>query len=434
MAIAIVMILVLPRKYVVAPVLLTLFLFPQGQVIVLAGVHLNAYRIIILFGLARWLISARSSPLVGGFNFMDRLCTFFFLSYFVINSLLYNLQSQALIKNSGDLLDGLGCYILIRFLIRDREDIQRTIKVLAAVALASALSMLYEQRTGANPFALLGGMPLEVTRDGKVRSQAAFSVFITAGSFGAALVPLLIWLWSQGRSKMITVLGILASTVMTVTCFASTTLAAYAAGVGALCLWPIRKHMRIVRWGIVVMLVGLHLVMHGPVWSIIEHIDLTGSSSSYHRYMLIDNLIRHFRDWWLLGTTDNPNWGFDMWDTSNQYVSYAFTGGLLALALFIWIIARGFSRLGNARKLAEGNRSQEWFVWCLGASLFSHVIGFFGVKYFDQMQFAWFVLLAIISVAVFEVTGSVVPQVQEDLAPSYDVPASSSRNMQVVKQ
>ena len=172
MAIAIVMILVLPRKYVVAPVLLTLFLFPQGQVIVLAGVHLNAYRIIILFGLARWLISARSSPLVGGFNFMDRLCTFFFLSYFVINSLLYSLQSQALIKNSGDLLDGLGCYILIRFLIRDREDIQRTIKVLAAVALASALSMLYEQRTGANPFALLGGMPLEVTRDGKVRSQA----------------------------------------------------------------------------------------------------------------------------------------------------------------------------------------------------------------------------------------------------------------------
>ena len=75
------------------------------------------------------------------------------------------------------------------------------------------------------------------------------------------------------------------------------------------------------------MLVGLHLVMHGPVWSIIEHIDLTGSSSSYHRYMLIDNLIRHFRDWWLLGTTDNPNWGFDMWDTSNQYVSgMAFTG------------------------------------------------------------------------------------------------------------
>ena len=66
--------------------------------------------------------------------------------------------------------------------------------------------------------------------------------------------------------------------------------------------------------------------------------------------------------------------------------------------------------------------------------LFSHVVGFFGVKYFDQMQFAWFVLLAIISVAVFEVTGSVVPQVQEDLAPSYDVPASSSRNMQVVKQ
>jgi hypothetical protein len=425
MVFAIVLILLLPRKYVIVPVLLTLFLFPQGQVIVLADIHFNAYRFIILAGLARLVISVRSSPLAGGFNFMDRICTAFFLSYFVINSLLYNLYGQAVIKNTGDLLDALGGYFVMRFLIRDRDEIIRAIKVLATIAVINAGCMLYEQRTGANLFGLLGGMPEETWRDGKVRSQGSFEIFLTAGTFGATLLPLLVWLWSQAKTRMISAVAILAATVMTVTCYASTTLAAYAAGVGALCLWPIRKYMRPVRWGIVLMLIPLHLVMNGPVWSLLEHIDLTGSSSSYHRYMLIDTLIRHFGDWWFLGTRDNASWGFDMWDTSNQYVAYAFTGGLLGLVLFILIISRGFSRLGTARKLVEGNRSQEWFLWCLGASLFSHVVGFFGVKYFDQMQFAWFALLAMISVAVFEVTAPVVSVVEETEAkPILEVYAS----------
>jgi hypothetical protein len=423
MVLAIILILCLPRKHVIVPALLAIFLIPKGQVIVAAGLHFNVYRIIILAGLVRWVISKRFSPLAGGFNFMDRICMAFFLSGFVTNSLLY-MQPQALIKNTGDLLDALGGYIIIRFLIRDREDVVGTIKALASIAIVNAVCMLNEQRTGANIFGLLGGMPPEIVRDGKIRSQGSFEVFITAGTFGATLLPLLVWLWSQTKSRMLSVLGMLAATVMMVTCFASTTLGAYAAGIVGLCIWPIRKHMRIVRWGIVAMLVGLHLVMHGPVWSIIEHIDLTGSSSSYHRYMLIDNFIRHFGDWWLVGTKDNGSWGWQMWDASNQYVACGFSGGILTFLLFIAIISRAFGRVGTARKIVEGDRKEEWFLWCLGAALFSHVVSFFGIGYFDQMEFAWFALLAIISVAVFEATGPVVSQVQEAMKPSYQLHAA----------
>jgi hypothetical protein len=323
----------------------------------------------------------------------------------------------------------------MRFLISDREDIRRTINVMVAIAMVNAFCMIFEQRTGTNLFAItVGGMPEEVFRDGKVRSNGAFESFLTAGAFGATLVPLLVWLWSQGKSKMITILGLLSATVMTVTCYTSTSVVAYAAGVLGLCLWPIRNQMRLIRWGIVVALVALHVCMHGPVWSLIERIDLTGSSSSYHRYMLIDNFVRHFGDWWLIGTKDNGSWGFDMWDTCNEYVQYAFSGGLLAFVLFVSIISRGFSKLGTARKLAEGKRTEEWFVWCVGAALLSHVIGFLGTNYMDQMMFAWLVLLAIIPAAVFEVMGSVVPKVQEALTPSYAVHAASSRVMQIAKQ
>ena len=424
MVLAIVLILCLPRKYVIAPALLALFFIPAGQVIVAAGIHLNVFRIVILAGLARYAASRLSSPRVGGFNFMDRAVTLWAISYLVIYSLQYR-DVQAVIKSVGDCLDGLGSYLVLRFLIQDREDVRRTIKVLATVAIVNAICMLNEQRTGKDVFALLGGMIEEVVRDGKIRSQGSFAIFITAGSFGATLAPLMIWLWSEGKAKIISLLGLLAATIMTVTCFASTTLVAYVAGILALCLWPIRKQMRLVRWGIVTVLVGLHLVMHGPVWSLLEHIDLTGSSSSYHRYMLIDNFIRHFGDWWLLGTRDNGSWGWEMWDTSNQYVSYGFSGGLLTVILFISIISRGFASLGNARKVVEPNRSEEWFLWCLGAAMLSHVVAFFGIGYFDQVRFAWFALLAIISVAVFEATKSVVPQVRETCSSSYQFRAPS---------
>jgi hypothetical protein len=433
MVLAIVLILCLRRKYVIGPLLLAIFLIPKGQVIVAAGLHFNIFRIIILAGLARWAASRGSSTLAGGFSFMDRVVTLWAVSYLVIYSLQWMVPG-ALIASLGMFLDAMGGYFVMRFLIQDREDVRRAIKVLATVAIVNAACMLNEQRTGTDLFSLLGGISAGTVREGKIRSQGAFEVFITAGAFGATLVPLLVWLWSQARSKTISVLGILAATIMTVTCYASTTLVAYAAAIVGLCLWPIRKHMRLVRWGIVASFVGLHLIMRGPVWSLLEHIDLTGSSSSYHRYMLIDNFIRHFGDWWLLGTRNNGSWGWEMWDTSNQYIMYAFYGGLTTFALFIAIISMGFGRLGAARKVAEGNRSEEWFLWCLGAALFSHVVAFFGIGYFDQVQFAWFALLAIICVAVFEATRSTVPQVPEALTSSYEVHAASRWEMQNAKQ
>ena len=51
--------------------------------------------------------------------------------------------------------------------------------------------------------------------------------------------------------------------------------------------------------------------MKAPVWALIARVDLTGSSSSYQRYQLVDMTIRHFGAWWLIGTPDYVNWGSD---------------------------------------------------------------------------------------------------------------------------
>jgi hypothetical protein len=141
------------------------------------------------------------------------------------------------------------------------------------------------------------------------------------------------------------------------------------------------------------------MVMKAPVWFLIQHIDIVGGSSGYHRAMLVNDFIVHFRDWWLMGTTENSRWGFNMWDLCNQYVAEGQLGGLATFICFVAIICMCFSRIGIARKEVEGDHAKEWYFWLLGSALFSHVVAFFGISYFDQTRVSWFSLLVMIAVA-----------------------------------
>jgi hypothetical protein len=415
MAIGVILILCLPRKYAVVPLLLVTFTVPLGQVVVLAGVHFTVIRILIVAGLVRWAISRRPHSrgvFAGGFNSIDRLATLWALMSLIIFTVQW-MDTQALIKSLGGFLDTLGGYFVLRFLIQDREDVRRTLKVFAAICVIMGVCMINEQVTHLNIFGLLsGGRFVSAVRDGKIRAQGAFGVYIDAGVFGAILIPMLVWLWSDAKSRVVAALGMAGATAMTLASNSSTPQLAYVAGIVGLSFWPLRRRMRLIRWGLVIMLVMLHLVMKAPVWALIARIDLTGSSSGYHRFILVDNCIRHFSDWWLLGFKNYNDWGWDMWDLSNQFVVQALTGGLVTFVLFIMILSRCFGGIGRARKFVEGNRAEEWFLWCLGAALFANVVAFFGCSYMAQMQMALFPLLAIVSVATFDATQPAMARVE----------------------
>ena len=350
----------LPRRHVVMPWLLTALLVPFGQVVVLGGVHFTVYRIIVIVGLVRLgstLLQSGAVRLAGGFGTIDRAFTLCSLFTFIIFSLQW-MESQAFIKSAGSLLDTLGGYLVLRFLIRDWETARRAIVGLIVTALVLSVVMLNEQYTHKNVFGLLGGTSVAVAiREGKARSTGSFAVYITAGVFGATLLPLCVLLWCDLRSRVVAALGMVGATIMTLTASSSTPLLAYVAGIGGLCFWPLRRRMRSIRWGVGLILVCVHLAMKAPVWALIARVDLTGSSSGFHRYMLVDQCIRHFGDWWLLGVKNFDKWGFDMWDTSNQYVDLALRGGLITLVMFVLVISRCFGRLGIARRCAGGDRS-----------------------------------------------------------------------------
>lgn len=394
-------ILFLPRKYAFAPVMGIAFLTPWGEEAFVAGLHLYAIRIVICAGCVR-LARAKAAGerlLPSGLNTIDRIFILWAFFRGVTFILLYR-EGAAVINQVSFWLDTYGCYFLFRYLIQDKGDLIRAFKLMAGITAVLAVCMLYEYFTRTNLFSYISTSPIVPwIRDGKFRAQGPFTEnSITAGSFGAVLLPLFFWLWKSGDEKAAGIVGMLGSTIMVVTSVASTAAMAYLGAILGICLWPLRARMRTIRWGLLIAVVGLDLVMKAPVWFLIARVSLVGGHG-WDRANMINLTITHFFDWWLLGSKDNASWGFATWDSCNQFVYEALSGGLISLVLFITLIKRGFSVVGRARKRAVGKSEMEWLYWCLGAALFAHVLAFTGVDYMDATQDWWFAFLAIICAA-----------------------------------
>jgi hypothetical protein len=442
MILSIILIFVLPRRFIVIPVLLMTFLSPWGQQLYIAGVHLFVPRILILFALLRVAFINPNSPksrFAGGWSPLDTVFVLWLIFRAATFIILFQGDSGAIIYESGFIWDVLGGYILLRWLIQTEDDIVRVVKVFAAVALVCGVAMVNEKLRGQNVFGYLGSLPLTPEiREGSIRAQGPFAHPILAGTFGITLVPLFWWLWHSRKTKLFAILGFIGSTLMMLTCASSTPLFGYLACFIGLAFWPLRNRMRLFRWGVALALVAVHLVMKAPVWFLIARVDLIAGNSGYHRAELIDQCIRHFSDWWLIGTTASGTWGFDMWDLSNQFVAEAETGGILTFICFVLIISRSFSRIGNARKIAENQKDtkQEWFMWFLGISLFAHVVSYFGISYYDNVKIYWCAYLAIVAAATAPLLATqkvevevrhILKQPKLRTSPAYRLPTVQSR-------
>jgi hypothetical protein len=395
------------RNRAIAAFLAGAILIPMDQILVIGGMHFPMLRVLLLFGMVRMLrakISSKSEILSGGWNKID-LALIVLTLVIAVNGILLYRDSVALIFQLGGLFTAFGGYLLLRSLIRNEEDVVLTLRTFAWVAAVVAGIMMYEQATGRNPiYGLLGGAHANMygsvmEREGR-RATGPFGHPILAGTFGAISLPLFVGLWWKDKTQHTSALvGIVAATVIPFAANSSTSLLGFIGGLVALCFWPLRKKMRLIRWVILLTLITLHLVMKAPVWHLISRIDLSGGSSSYHRFQLINQCILHFSDWWLMGTKYYGDWGWDMWDLSNQFVLIADESGLIALVCFVTMIVFGFKYLGRARKVFRGDRKRALFIWAMGSSLFANVVAFFGIGYFDQTIVAWYALMAMISAA-----------------------------------
>lgn len=389
--------LVLPRRYALASVILFGFLVPMNQRVVILGLDWFVLRILILFGWVRLLSRGEFRSMA--FSAMDRLV----LLWVAVMVLSYTLLWQtfgAFINRLGFAFNVVGIYFLGRTLVRNLDDLEILAKWLSRTAMIVAVFMLVEYSTQKNFFSIFGGVPVEtILRDGKLRCQGPFGHPIMAGTFGATLLPLFwsLWWWGGESGKRFAVLGGLASTLITLTSSSSGPLLTYVAGVTGLLLWPLRKRVRTICWGLVLMILGLHIVMKAPVWALLWRVKVLSASTSYHRFVLFDQFVKRFDEWWIIGTKSTSDWGDHLFDVTNQYVRFGVDGGIVGLTLFVLILFLCIKGLGGAFRRCGDDARLSRLIWGLGVCLFAHVVSFWGVSYWDQMILDFYFSIAAIS-------------------------------------
>jgi hypothetical protein len=396
-----VLMLALPRRYALLPIIIITCFMTLGQVVVVGGLHFTMMRILVLFGWIRLIVRRDFRPI--HLNTIDKFVLAWMIVSIVTHSLLWQ-TSDEFVNRLGFGYNVAGMYFLFRFLLRDLNDIRRLFAMTAIVIMPLAAAMLLERATERNVFAIFGGVrAVTELRGDMLRCQGPFGHPILAGTFGASLLPFFVSLWWQGKKyKRLAVAGVLSSAVITVTSGSSGPLMAFMAGSFAMSLWWFRKYMRLIRWGALLGFISLALVMKAPVWYLIQRVNIFSGSTGDHRALLIDQFVHHFSDWWLLGTKSTIAWvDENMWDITNQYVWEGVNGGLFAMVLFILIIAFSFRAVGRTvRRLpATDGNAQRRLVWALGATLFAHTASFMSISYFDQNVINWYLLLAMIATA-----------------------------------
>jgi hypothetical protein len=407
-------ILLLPRRGAMVPILAAVCFLPIGQALEMAGLHFYLFRLVLLAALARIVIRGEAASV--RWCRLDTMVLFWMAAFLALTSLSHPGWSS-FVTLMGSLFDSLGSYIVARSLVRDRRDLLLQLRFVAIMIIPLAAAMMVEKQSGRNLFSVLGGVSqFTEVRDGKVRAQGAFKHSILAGTFGATFLPLMVGLILM-RDRKLRWRGIIGSVCAAFIVWAAASsgpmLAAWGS-VAALGVWRLRHSLRLVRVGFLVLVLMLQAGMSRPVWWIFDSMEGVSGGSGWHRSYIIDAAIRHWDEWFLVGTPRTAHWGGyhppkgdpNNVDITNEYIVQAVSGGALTLCLFVAVLWTCFKHLGSAFRAKRGSiqPETEWLAWCTGVALLAHCISFLSVAYWDQMIFYFFWLLSVIAAGTMERT------------------------------
>jgi hypothetical protein len=377
-----------PRRLAFLPLLIAAYHFPNMSILGMGAFHFSITRLLIVVGLIRAVFSgnlvwSRRNPL--------DLIVAVWAGIAIISSLAH--ESEELnpwVFRMGLVFNVAGTYLCARAYIRDLEAFATFAKCLMPVLVLLAFFMMLEKATGRNPYALLGASEIATVRDGHVRAGGPFGHPILAGTAGASSLAIVLSLWRRKRPWAVA--GAVACGLITFSSASSGPVMTLAFTLVALGFWRWRTKMRQIRWAVLILLICLHMVMKVPVWYLLGRIDITGSSTGFHRAELINSAIVHLNEWWFLGTdhtrhwmATGVSWSQNHTDITNHYLQMGVLGGLPLMFSFIAILVKAFQLLG--RRMAELRRAHntaEFVIWCVGATLFAHSMTFLSVAYFDQ--------------------------------------------------
>ena len=266
----VVLTMVVPRKYLLVPFIITACFVPANQRVIIFTLDFTPLRILIVAGVLRlWL---QGEIKIINWNRFDKLV----LLWVVVGAIIYVIRwsdLRALIYKCGFLFDVFGLYWIFRQTIQKWTDIHFVFKVFAICALVMLPFVAFEWATGQNPFAVLGRVGTAV-REGRYRCQASFPHSIMLGLFWATLFPVFVGLTKTGQSKRLYWAAVAACVFIVFFTTSSTPIATLAATTCFLPLFPYRRFGRQIALALCGLTAALHVVMKAPVWQLIGRIRI----------------------------------------------------------------------------------------------------------------------------------------------------------------
>jgi hypothetical protein len=399
------MVFFVKKENLAVPLIISMCFLPADIPINIGGLHFYAVRILGLLSLLRIYSSPNKSTIV--LNTIDK----FFIAYSLLGSLIYIVASQdtnkAFIYTSGTLVDSIALYIALRHSIRSKENIITITKTFCYCVIILLPFIIFEYFTSQNLFAVLGRDRISL-RDGAVRAAGTFSHSILFGSFASAVVPVL-WGSYKYRKNSVLLLAIACCVFFVISSSSSGPIVALAASISFLIFFRWKQYSSRFAWFLLLMAIFIHLIREAPIWHFLYvRISIHGSSTGYHRYLLVEAAIKEFWNWWLLGYGDiGPKWHEIYWprthakftDVTNQYLLVGVRGGFFTMLLFINLCFKTIKILGT-HAISQPDQKTQWLWWGFCVMMITHCVTFLSVGYFGQITMLLNLTIAVAAFAL----------------------------------
>jgi hypothetical protein len=400
-------ILVAPPRYALPFFLGAIAWYPSYLAVSIGTVYFTVGRIVILAVLGKLLVGGDRT---GGVRWG-------WVDTFVVTALVGECIAGVMTTPAGELLqnragaafDTLLPYFAVRLGVRTKEDYKALLWSILVIAVPLAIFGAYECWTGDNPLGFLrqysftGASLVDrvlPSRGGFWRAEVTFPMSIMFGLFFAMLGPICAGLWGYTRRQGLLIAGLGLMVVGVLSSRSSGPIFAGMVAVGAVALFPFRRHWKVALVLLVLWLTAIEIASNRHWYEVLASYGTLDAETAYYRIGLIREAFGGgMSGHWLLGLgnigfDELTQYGWEHADITNQYILILVRYGLLGVLPFIGVVFAGGQRLRQALKKAECE-ADRWLVWCLLASFVGIVAGMFSVSLFGQTQTIFFVMLGL---------------------------------------
>ncbi|MBD5781078.1 hypothetical protein IEN85_16385 [Pelagicoccus sp. NFK12] len=390
------------RKTAIAAFVIAICYIIPGQGIKIAGLSFPAARLLLIILYARTRIRNEKSNAPPLQNYLNIT----FCVWLLFASLFHSsIEGAGFVYSAGIALDLLLIFFVFTATIQNTEDLKQLFVVFSIWLVPIAIEMILEQSLHKNFFSAISGQSDHVLiRNGTIRSQGPFRHPITAGNIGATCLPFFIAIINTHKARAI--IGIISCIVIVLMSASSGPILTLIAAFIGMAAWKYRASIHKVKAYFIAIYILLELLMSQPAYYLIARIDLTGSSTGWHRARLIESSIEHLSEWWIFGTDYTRHWmptgvpfSENHTDITNYYLAFGVMGGLPLIIIMLTILYKAFQRIesyvNSNKKLLQHDR---YIAWCTGASLFAQAVTSISVSHMAQAVVFFWMTIAITTI------------------------------------